>query len=217
MLKKILLLAVFCTGGMISLSAQDNWGIRGGLNMSTLDMTEAVFVGGNSNKYKEGFRIGFVGNVEGKRMFSIQPGLYFSMIGSRFKGEIKDVKTTESDRLFYFQLPVLGSLNFKMKSAGKKWHLDAGPYVAYAVGGKAKFKEKGADVKVSLFSEGEDGKQGTLKKFDWGLTFGAGITVKRLFAGIYYDLGMINIANKKILEGVTAKNRNISLNFGVNF
>ena len=47
MLKKILLLAVFCTGGMISLSAQDNWGIRGGLNMSTLDMTEAVFVGGN--------------------------------------------------------------------------------------------------------------------------------------------------------------------------
>ncbi|WP_018338004.1 MULTISPECIES: porin family protein [Butyricimonas] len=217
MFKKMLLLAVFCVGGMASLKAQQNWGIRGGLNMSTLDMTEAVFVGGNSNKYKEGFRIGFVGNVENKRMFSIQPGLYLSMIGSRFKGEIKGVKTTESDRLFYFQLPVLGSLNFKMKSAGKKWHLYAGPYVAYSIGGKAKFKEKGANVKVSLFTEGEDGEQGTLKKFDWGLTFGTGVTIKRLFVGLYYDLGMINIANKKILEGVTAKNRNFSLNFGVNF
>lgn len=217
MVKKVVLLVAFCVEGMISLKAQENWGVRGGLNMSTLSMTEAVFVGGDNNKYKEGFRIGFVGNVESKRIFSIQPGLYFSMIGSRFEGKIKEVKTTESDRLFYFQLPVLGSLNFKMRSADKKWHLYAGPYVAYAIGGKAKFKNKGATEKVSLFTEGEDGKQGTLKKFDWGLTFGTGITIRRWFAGLYYDLGLIDIANHRILEGVTAKNRNFSLVLGINF
>ncbi len=218
MKKKLFLFVVFLAGVFTSVDAQQNWGLRGGLNLSTLDMTQAIFVGGNDNQYKEGFRIGFVGNVENKRMFSIQPGLYLSMIGSRFKGTLNNVKTTEADRLFYFQLPVLGCLTLPLfRTEQRKWQFFAGPYVAYSIGGKAKFKNKGAVEKVSLFVEGEDGNQGTLKKFDWGLTFGTGYTYHRLFVGLYYDLGMINIANKKILEGVTAKNRNFSLTFGVNF
>lgn len=55
MKKKLFLFVVFLAGVFTSVDAQQNWGLRGGLNLSTLDMTQAIFVGGNDNQYKEGF------------------------------------------------------------------------------------------------------------------------------------------------------------------
>lgn len=211
-----LCLCCVCVSYVHAQSSQ-NWGVRGGVNLSMMEMTRAIFVDSEDSKSKVGWCVGFVGNVNSKRLFSIQPGLYFTTLGVKFEGELQGEKVTENDKLYYFQLPVLGCFTIPLSGLKNRWQWFVGPYVGYSMGGKGKFKDKGKEVKVSLFSAGEGNANGTLKKFDWGLTLGTGFTFDRIFVGLYYDLGMIDIANKDVLSGVTAKNRNLSLTMGVNF
>ena len=97
-----------------------------------------------------------------------------------------------SSRRDYLQLPVLARLNWKL---GKevKLHVAAGPYLAYGISGKRKYKtmdlsEKGYSANSSSWNP--FGENSSLKRFDWGLMFNAGIEVKRFTLNASYDLGL---------------------------
>lgn len=97
-----------------------------------------------------------------------------------------------SGRRDYLQLPVLARFNWKI---GKdvKLHVAAGPYLAYGIAGKSKYKT--VDMSKDGYSTYYDshspfGENSSLKRFDWGLMFNAGVEVKRITLNASYDMGL---------------------------
>ena len=94
----------------------------------------------------------------------------------------------------------------------------AGVYYGFGIHGKL----KGDAAKVDLFKEisvpVEDGSvEGQMfKRSDFGLRFGVGVTVmKHYYAGVGYDLGLLNIS-KDSGEG-KIKNGSFFISLGYNF
>lgn len=205
-MKKLLLLFVITVGLLLSAKAQQNsWGVRVGMNISSA--SDKVDEGPEPDyKNKVGFRIGVIGDLGLTEHFYIQPGLYFTTLGAKQEVLGKDATVN----LNYLQLPVLFSYRFNV-AENVKLHINAGPYIGYGIGGKIKY----AGVKIDAFGDGED--EGGLKRFDAGLSFGAGISVKQIYFGLNYDLGLANIVDKDVSEGVKSRLRNFGITVGYNF
>lgn len=97
-----------------------------------------------------------------------------------------------SSRRDYLQLPVLARFNWKL-GEDVRLHVAAGPYLAYGISGKRKFKSM--DLSEKGYSSNSDswnpfGENSSLKRFDWGLTFNAGVEVKRFALNVAYDMGL---------------------------
>ncbi len=146
----------------------------------------------------------------------------------------------------YLQLPIIFSYRIYV-SDNVKVALEMGPYFGLGISGKAKrvydydtpvfidgehsfpstmFVEHLYEKECNLFGVANDvtepyatnkGKAG-LKRFDSGLRFGAGVHIHRFYVGAAYDLGLYDMTNNKLWnKDCKFKNRNISVNVGVNF
>lgn len=92
----------------------------------------------------------------------------------------------------YLQLPVLARFNWKI---GKdvKLHVAAGPYLAYGISGKMKYTKREISDKgylTNVDSWGAFSGSSFSKRFDWGVTFNAGMEVKRVTFDVSYDMGL---------------------------
>jgi len=199
----ILVMSVCC----VVKAQESTWGFRGGMNVSTA--SEKVNEEPEPD-YKNliGFRFGVIGDLGITEKFYIQPGLYFTSLGVKQEVYEEDATT----RLNYLQLPVLASYRIACSNL-IKIHVNVGPYVAYGISGKEKY----AGVKVDAFGTDED--EGGLKRFDAGLSFGAGIEVRKAYFGLGYDLGLTNILDDEVWETseVKTRNRNFFITAGFNF
>lgn len=147
----------------------------------------------------------------------------------------------EKWNLNYLQLPILASYRFTLTD-NIKLHINAGPYVAVGLGGKMKFEADGEKYDIKAFGTSKGGdyddewdyyasgwddeddyydeegsEKGGLKRFDAGLTLGAGVSVNKFYIGLSYDLGLANIAEKKEWPDMKIRNRNFSIGVGYNF
>lgn len=225
MKKAFFLVSIFCFWGIMHVSAQ-NWGVRGSMNVSNLS-TEMKAGKGVSVSDEEGMngkvgaRIGIVVNGDRPGKFNFQSGLYLSMLGAKNKAEQGGSKIKEVDNLLYLQMPVLGCLSFPLKNPDSKWQFMFGPYFGYGVSGKSKLTQDGKTVKVDLFKKVDNdfGARGgaLLNRFDFGLSVGTGFLLRKVYLGMSYDFGLVNIVNKDVQEDLVVKNKNFSINMGVNF
>lgn len=194
-------------------------------------------------KNRVGFNIGVIYDYGFTENFYIQPGLYFTTRGGKIDKPKDDYK--EKWNLNYLQIPILASYRFVLTD-NIKLHINAGPYVAVGLGGKMKYEIDGEkyDIKAFGTSKGEydydddweyyaaayrydddydddydeeESEKGGLKRFDAGLTFGAGVSINKFYIGLNYDLGLANIADKKQWADYKIKNRNFSIGVGYNF
>lgn len=221
-MKKLILFAVLTAGLIFSGKAQENgFGVRAGLNLSTLrgDFKDALDA---DTKMKAGFNIGIIYDYGFSESFYIQPGLYYSMKGVKAEDkEESDAKITYN--LSYLELPILASYRIAL-SDNTKWHINAGPYFAMGIGGKTKYEYEGESEKVDAFGESDDDSdKGDLKRFDFGLSFGTGVSFSKFYVGVKYDLGLSNIGQKdcwyKGEDETKAKIRtgNFAVSVGYNF
>lgn len=162
-------------------------GIRAGMNSSSIG-------GDYSSLYKSkiGFHAGLAVDVPILESFGINTGVFYSMKGAKAKG------TDESVTTGYVEIPVLASYRYHFNEK-VRLDIDLGPYFAYGV--------HGSD---DIF----DSDLGWMKRFDAGLAFGAGVTIKKFYAGLHYEAGLANVSD---VDGVSAKNNNLMLTVGVNF
>lgn len=124
-------------------------------------------------------------------MFSIVPELYFAIKGGTLKEKNPVTLNKSTLRLYTVEMPVLARLHCK------SLYLNAGPYVAYAVGGRIKIDGSEAmpasSTKVS-FGNGA----GDFKRWDAGLQAGAGYNFhmkkNTLTLDARYGFGLINIS-----------------------
>lgn len=231
-MKKFLLLTVLTVGMLFCANAQESgFGVRASMNISKAsDKYDGKVRDGESKsdyeqdfKSRVGFNIGVIYDWGLSEKFYIQPGLYFTTRGGKIKENDEDYKYKEKWNLNYLELPILASYRIAL-SDNVKWHINAGPYLAYGLGGKVKWEEtydgdtdKGDFKAFGTADEDSDEQKGGLKRFDAGLSFGTGVSFDKFYVGLTYDLGLTNIADKDVWKDHKVRNRNFSIGVGFNF
>ena len=216
-------------------SQEITWSIRTGLNVSNipgLDEDDMDF------KAKAGFHMGLLLDIPVQlpvRGFSVQSGLFYTMRGAKYKESEDGYKYTEKVASHYFQIPVYWSYKYDFGSVAVSAF--TGPYIAEGLGGIYKMTESGfgeksvdknalfgKEYKDSEYNEKEsddnnevyDGGNWGWKRFDFGWSLGAGVTFDRIYVGLQYDWGFINMEHEDY-EYYRPRNRNFSLSVGYTF
>lgn len=195
-MKKFLMTAVL---GMFAVAgfSQVKWDAKFGMNFSNMTKFE-------NTKALPGFQLGVGMDYGFSENWSLQSGLMISSKGYKVKDEYKD-------RPIYLDIPILAAYKFNI-SDNTKFVINAGPYLAFGLGGKCKFDE-GGDYK--LF-KGEDGADAEYSRFDLGLQYGIGLEIS--------DHYLINLTGQNgficpwdIDEGDKPKNMTFSIGVGYRF
>ena len=136
-MKKIVLLALLNLG-MLSASAQTNFGILAGFNNSTQRYADRVPK--LEKKFYLLWHAGVAADIPIAGRFYLQPQLLVSAKGGN--SEVRDLDRnvyftsdlTSKVRLLYLELPV--NVLYKLPLGPGKLIAGAGPYIAYGLGGK---------------------------------------------------------------------------------
>ena len=156
-MKKFLMTAVL---GMFALAgfSQVKWDAKVGMNFSNMTKFD-------DTKALPGFNLGVGMDYGFSENWSLQSGLMISSKGYKVKDYAKV-------RPIYLDIPILAAYKFNI-SDNTKFVINAGPYLAFGLGGKCKFDE-GGDYK--LF-KGEDGEDAEYSRFDLGIQYGIGLEI----------------------------------------
>lgn len=208
---KALLLALTISALAINAKAQTTtFGIRAGVNFQNINGKE--FDGSDTdNKLKTGFNIGVNAEVPVAPDFYVQPGVLFSTKGAKSKDD-DDIKV----KLSYIEVPI----NFLYKPAlgPGKLLLGVGPYIAFAVGGKASDQNGNEkDFKFKNEISATEYLTGTpySKRIDAGGNLLAGYELSsKLSFQLNAQLGMVKI-NPKITGVSNDKTKYKNTGFGI--
>ena len=148
------LLGVFAIAGF----SQVKWDARFGMNFSNqtkLDDTKAL----------PGFTMGVGMDYGFTENWSLQSGLMITSKG--FK--VKEMGEKLTVRPIYLDIPILAAYKFAI-SDNAKFVVNAGPYMAIGLGGKAKEHWDGGEDEKVFDDKGMD-----CKRFDLGIQYGIGL------------------------------------------
>ncbi len=117
-----------------------SFGIRGGVNFQNINGKDASD-NDLDNNLATRFHAGIQADIPIAPQFYFQPGLLFSTKGAKQETVILEQTVTSDLNISYLELP----LNFLFKPALGNGHflLGVGPYLAYGIGGKAKYEGRG--------------------------------------------------------------------------
>lgn len=218
-IKNLLFILLLIT--LASSSFAQTFGIKAGLNLSNMVMKDDDDTYSDDYKMLPGFHLGVVADIPFSDMFSFEPGLLLSTKGFKFEeseeymGETMESKMKMS--LYYLDIPL--NLKASFGSGDTKFYGTFGPYLGMGLSGKYKSE---ITIMGETESEDEDVKWGTdeedddLKRFDFGVAFGAGAQFGAISVGAGYQLGLANIS-PYTENGSTIKNNVISVSVGYMF
>lgn len=198
-MKKFLMTAVL---GMFALAgfSQVKWDAKFGMNFSNMTKDSEA-------KALPGFHLGVGMDYGFSENWSLQSGLMISSKGYKYD---KDVLGADfKARPIYLDIPILAAYKFNI-SDNTKFVINAGPYLAFGLGGKGKFDVDGAeDIKVF---KGEEG----MSRFDLGIQYGIGLEISEHY--------LVNLTGQNgficpwdVEEGDKPKNMTFSIGVGYRF
>lgn len=201
-MKKFLMTAVL---GMFALAgfSQVKWDAKVGMNFSNITKYDDA-------KALPGFQLGVGMDYGFSESWSLQSGLLLSSKG--YKYDAKDAHDySYKSRPIYLDIPILAAYKFNI-SDNMKFVINAGPYLAFGLGGKCKYDE-GGDYK--LF-KGEEGDDAEMKRFDLGIQYGIGLELSdRYLINLSGQNGFISPNNYD--GGKDYKNMTFSIGVGYRF
>jgi len=172
--------------------AQLKFGVKAGLNLANMVNKDKDETYSKDYKSKIGFHLGATAEISISEKFAIEPGLLFSTKG--FKIEESGVKMTFN--LNYLEIPI--NAVYKIDLGSAKILINAGPYLGYAISGKAKADKAvlgdNGDSKEQKIEIGNDKEKSDIKPLDFGLNIGAGVEIKGITIGLQYGLGLANLS-----------------------
>lgn len=208
MKKMSVLLVVFLALWMaLPASAQINLGVMGGVNLANLSWDPEPE--GVEFPNRIGFGIGGVldYNLNNSVAFHLEP--MYLLKGGKAEAEAYDAKTEV--KLAYLEVPIMLKYVFVINNI--KPYVMAGPTIGFNL--SSKVKETWGGV-----SHEEDTKDHT-KSIDFGLGFGAGVSVpvgnNFIFAEARYALGLTNINDEPEHSDSELKNKGIQIFAGISF
>jgi Outer membrane protein beta-barrel domain len=225
-MKQLVILSVFTA---LAFSSKSQVYVQGGLNLANITRTNS----GQTDKTNilPTFNAGFMGRFGLSKTFDLESGILFTGRGSKaetyFNGGNDYVKTKFNP--LYLEVPLNLLFKIPVNNAGTGIFFNAGPYIAMGVAGKSKMDARlaglnsssSSNIKFSnddpLTSEQDDAAYNKLKRFDYGLNFGAGVDFKKLLVKVNYGLGLAKINSTQSDNSVNDKNkyRTWSISLGI--
>jgi hypothetical protein len=174
------------------------FGIKAGLNLSTMLKKDNINTYSDDYKLNPDFHLGMTAEFPLNEILSLETGFVISPKGYRVhnketvSGEPYETKVKAN--LLYFDIPLTAKAAFSVENA--RIFVFTGPYTGVGIRGKIKSEVTSGG---STIADQEDinwgsGEQKDLRRFDFGLTFGAGIEVNSVQIGLSYGLGLANIS-----------------------
>lgn len=173
-MKKVFLVFTVVLSSVL-VNAQVNFGIKAGLNNSTLGGDDADIAGKKSNT---GYNVGVIAAIPLSKHFVFQPEI---MLSANQGMEFRPTTTSETNyNLNYVNIPLL----IQYKSMG--FYGEAGPYFGFLTSGKIKTKIGTTTTETDI----KNSFDGT----DMGVALGTGYIMKSgLGFGVRYNMGLQNI------------------------
>ena len=210
---------IFTLAATLAFAQGTSFGIIGGVNMQNLNGKN---ISGDKleNDMIIGYHVGVNAQIPIAPQFYFQPGLMFATKG----GEDTEGLLTSKFNLSYIELPL--NFVYKAELGGGYFMLGFGPYVAYAIGGKATIKggpvTLESDIEFKKTVEiGDPLTTFYFKPFDAGANIFFGYELAMgLFAQLDAQLGLININpedNRLPDNKLAIKNTGFGLSLGYRF
>jgi hypothetical protein len=178
MKKRLKLLLGICSLFFLpNVQAQIKFGPKIGLNLSEMTLKSSG-VSIDPETYV-GYNIGVISEITLKNNFFLQPGVSYSMKGTKYNVSDYDLSIKSS----FMDLFI--NVLHKQNMGSMKMLLFAGPYFAYGVGGEYVIDGESYDIN---YGPDED-----MKSLDVGLNLGTGIDIDNFQITIQYGLGLVNL------------------------
>ena len=228
-MKKALIL-LMATAGITTVANAQLFYAQGGLNLSNISNTKSG--GTEDNAVLPNFNAGLMARFGLSETVDLETGALLTGKGSKaetyFNGGQDYIKSKFNP--LYVEVPLNIVVNIPLASTTKLF-LSAGPYAAVGVGGKSKVESKfgpltassETDIKFNdddpFTSEQEDASYDKLKRFDYGLNFGAGFDLGKVILKANYGLGLTKINSTESNNSADDQNkyRVFSISLGIPF
>jgi hypothetical protein len=223
-MKKVFLGLLLTTAAALSTKAQVY--VQGGLNLANITKTNDGQT--EKNNILPSFNVGILGRWKLDPMFALESGLLLTGHGSKaetyFNGGNDYIKTKFNP--LYIQVPLNAVVRIPLEKQSSIF-FNAGPYAAMGIAGKSKSESKFGpllasstkDIEFSnddpFTSEEEDAGYNKLKRFDFGLNFGAGFEFSSVILKVNYGLGLAKINSTESNNNANDKNKYRTLSFSV--
>lgn len=222
-MKKLLLLLLLSGFVCTSFAQSVHFGIRAGLNESTLSGT--TFIDGSTgstiksnSSYISRFHAGLFAEIPVGR-FSIEPGAFYTQKG----GETKYKSTTATKLQDYYQKTTLNYLEipvnvfYNIPVGIGKIFVGGGPYVAFGLSGhynSAYITSTGQNIQTGAMQGDIRFDKNGYKNPDYGINTLLGLQLKNNISfNAGYGFGLTNLYR----SGFTAKNKVLSISVGYQF
>ena len=190
-MKKLFLSAAVA---MSSLAFAQQFGVKAGMNVSSLSSEEGLSDQGS----KIGFNAGVFMNAPLAANFSIQPELMYSQMGDKYNQTIAGTTYARSRHLDYITVPVMFQYN-----ATPAFYLEAGPELGLLVSAKNKFTNESTNNTINESPNYKDDLNG----FNVGIGLGAGYYfTPKVGLTARYVAGLTDIAKDRPSGSDSVKN-----------
>jgi len=163
---------------IVQIANAQRYGIKGGINFANIDFSsDGLTVSANSIT---GFHVGPIAEFDLAPNLYFNTGLLYSLKGTKIDLEIEGEGFKATDKIHYLEIPLNAAYKYTLND-NTNLFVQAGPYLAYGLSGKEKAEVDGTEEEGDLF-EGED----AVKRFDWGLGFGAGVEFGSVVFGLEF-------------------------------
>lgn len=207
-MKKSLIFVLFALVSIVSYS-QIAWSVKAGMTMNNMTKLE-------DSKMKLGYTVGVGVDYAINDMWAIQSGLNITAKGTKSEYDDSDedgkyVETTKYNPT-YLEIPILAAVKFQIAD-NMKFTVNAGPYLAFGLGGKSKdsydlsgeyaedakeYPEDYSENSWKLFKKEKGEEKAALKRFDLGLQYGIGLEISEHYlVSLSGQYGFINPINEK--------------------
>lgn len=187
-------------------------GPRVGLNVSNICVPKD-YEGWDS---KLGFNVGVAVDLPVVNSFYVNTGLFYTVKGAKIEDSYGGYTAKSTISAGFIELPIYASyrLNFAEES---QLQVNFGPYFGIGVNGKWKEEVTGyGEEEYDLFGTGDD--QEGFNRFDFGLGVGLGYTLHRVYLGLTYQFGLVNMLNHDVWDDdASVKFNNFNISIGYNF
>jgi len=206
-MKTKIVLLVICIFGFMSSNAQVQFGVRGGIDYSTMNV-KLKYQYDSGIKGLLNYHLGLISDYRINDNFFLKTGLLLSKKG--FNQEINDLDSTTKFRVtpYYIEVPVLGEFKFKVHKINLL--IDLGPYFSYGIFGSVNLdiKSNKEDINYSenirwskygylILAENEqivyNYGYSKIKRFDYGVNFELGLEYESLTLSVGYSYGLANL------------------------
>lgn len=166
-------------------NAQDvTFGIKGGLNYSTITYNGTGITDANQPDSKPAFHFGGFAEISINDKFSIQPELLLTAVGEKSEEIIGGNTEKSSQCLCYLSIPVMAKYYVTDNIS-----VEAGPHIGFLLMGMQTLSINGNEQELPANNDPKEG----FETLDYGIAFGAGYKLDNgLSFNARYVLGLAN-------------------------